>query len=279
MKSQKSYDNSPTVYLIPTPIGNMEDITIRSINTLKMVDIIFSEDTRETALLLKKLDIHKPLVSSHNYNEKNNIPKLLQYLNEGKNVGIVTDRGTPIISDPGYDLVKIAIENNFNVVSLPGPTAFVPALTTSGLAPQPFLFYGFLSNKQSHRIKELENLKNYPFTIILYESPHRIEKTLQDILKVMGNIQISISREISKKYEEIYRGSIEEVQNQLQTKGEMVLVLEGHKIVEQPNISIKDHIEKYIEEGISAKEAIKLVAKERKITKNEVYQVYHRGEK
>ena len=280
MQSQKSYNDSPTVYLIPTPIGNLEDITLRSINTLKKVDIIFSEDTRETSLLLKHLDIHKPLISSHNFNEKNNIDKLLNYLNDGKNIGVVTDRGTPIISDPGYELVKASIKNNYNVVALPGPTAFVPALITSNLAPQPFLFYGFLSSKNSGRKKELEKLSKYPFTIIFYESPHRIQKTLQDILEIMGNRQISISREISKKYEEIYRGNVEEVINQINPKGEMVLVLEGHKNEEDNlNYSIEEHIGKYLDEGLDSKEAIKRVAKDRNIAKNEVYKIYHRGER
>ncbi len=280
MQSQKSYNETQTVYLIPTPIGNLEDITLRSINTLKMVDIIFSEDTRETSLLLKNLNIHKPLISSHNFNELNNINKLLNYLADGKNIGIVTDRGTPIISDPGYELVKAAIQNNYNVVGLPGPTAFVPALITSGIAPQPFLFYGFLNNKSNRRKKELEKLKEYPFTIIFYESPHRIEKTLNDILEIMGNRQISISREISKKYEEIYRGSIKEVIKQINLKGEMVLVLEGHKSSNDSfSCSIEEHLRKYLDEGLDSKEAIKKVAKERNIAKNEVYQIYHRGEK
>ena len=140
--SQKSYDKSPTLYLIPTPIGNLEDITLRAINILKEVEVIFCEDTRVTALLLNHLNIKKRLISSHKFNESMNDDKLLEYLNKGVDVGLVTDRGTPIISDPGYELVKVAINNHFNVVALPGPTAFVPALIASGLSPQPFLFYG-----------------------------------------------------------------------------------------------------------------------------------------
>ena len=162
--SQKSYNNSPTLYLIPTPIGNLEDITLRAINILKKVEVIFCEDTRVTALLLNHLDIKKKLISSHKFNESMNDDKLLEYLNNGVDVGLVTDRGTPIISDPGYELVKVAISNNFNVVALPGPTAFVPALIASGLSPQPFLFYGFLNSKESKMKKELEELKsNYHF--------------------------------------------------------------------------------------------------------------------
>ena len=179
--SQKSYDNTPTLYLIPTPIGNLEDITLRAINILKAVEVVFCEDTRITRLLLNHLDIKKKLIASHKFNESTNSDKLLEYLNNGYNVGLVTDRGTPIISDPGYELVKIAIENKYNVVALPGPTAFVPALITSGLSPQPFLFYGFLNNKESKRKKELENLKEETATMIFYESPHRIIETINKI--------------------------------------------------------------------------------------------------
>lgn len=281
MLSQKSYDGSPTVYLIPTPIGNLEDITLRAINTLKKVDVIFSEDTRETMQLLKTLEINKPLISSHNYNETNNIIKLNKFLKEGKQVGIVTDRGTPIISDPGYELAQEAIKQGYNVVGLPGPTAFVPALIMSGLPAQPFLFYGFLSNKTSHRQKELKMLLNNEVTIIFYESPHRLLKTLNDILTIGGNRQISISREISKKYEEIYRGSVDEVIKQIPNpKGEFVLVVAG-KCKNDNNYpeTIEQHLKQYLQQNIEAKEAIKLVAKERKVSKNEVYQVYHRGEK
>ena len=179
--SQKSYDNTPTLYLIPTPIGNMEDITIRAINTLKMVDVVFCEDTRVTGQLLKYFEINKKLISSHNYNETNNKQKLIEYLSNGSSVGLVSDRGTPIISDPGYELAKCAIEEGYNVVSLPGATALIPALTSSGISPMPFYYYGFLNSKDSARRKELESLKNIEATLIIYEAPHRINKTLKDL--------------------------------------------------------------------------------------------------
>ena len=179
--SQKSYDETPTLYLIPTPIGNMEDITLRALNTLKKVDVIFCEDTRVTGQLLKYYNITKKLISNHNYNESNNKQKLIQYLSGGHNVGLVSDRGTPIISDPGYELSKLAIEEGYNVVSLPGPTALIPALTSSGINPMPFYYYGFLNSKDSARRKELEFLKNIDATLILYEAPHRINKTLTDL--------------------------------------------------------------------------------------------------
>ena len=276
--SQKSYDNSPTLYLIPTPIGNMEDITIRALNILKMVDVIFCEDTRVTGQLLKYYDINKKLISSHNYNEANNKQKLLEYLNSGSNVGLVSDRGTPIISDPGYELAKFAIEEGYNVVSLPGPTALIPALTSSGISPMPFYYYGFLNSKDSARRKELEILKNIDATLILYEAPHRINKTLIDLEKILGNNRkMSISREISKKYEEIYRGTIQElIEQNNEYKGELVLVVEGNKsIIEYKNLTIEEHVNLYIEDGKSVMDAIKIVAKERGMKKSEVYDSYH----
>ena len=280
--SQKSYDNSPTLYLIPTPIGNMEDITIRAVNTLKMVDVVFCEDTRVTGQLLKYLDISKKLISSHNYNESENKDKLLEYLSNGSNVGLVSDRGTPIISDPGYELAKYAIEKGYNVVSLPGATALIPALTSSGISPMPFYYYGFLNSKDSARKKELEFLKNIDATLILYEAPHRINKTLKDLGNILGNNRkISISREITKKYEEIYRGTIVQlIEEQNNYKGELVIVVEGNKnTTEYKNLTIEDHINLYIEDGKSSMDAIKIVAKERGLKKSEVYDIYHNIEK
>lgn len=274
---QKSYDGSPTVYLIPTPIGNLEDITLRAVNTLKMVEVIFSEDTRVTSLLLNHLNIKKKLISSHEYNEKENKDKFLKYLDDGHDVGIVTDRGTPIISDPGYDLVKIAIEKGYNVVGLPGPTALIPALITSGLNPSPFLFYGFLNSKQSKKNKELEELKKEKATIIFYESPHRLKETLEDIYKVFGNRRISISKEISKKYEEVVRGTIVDVIDKFDNiKGEFVVVVEGNTdCVDYTNISVAEHVTAYIKEGNSVNDAIKLAAKDRNVAKKEIYNIYH----
>ncbi len=276
--SQKSYDNSPTLYLIPTPIGNLDDISIRCLNTLKEVDVIFSEDTRVTSLLLSHFEISKKLVSSHSYNEDVTSNKLIDYLKEGKNVGLVSDRGTPVISDPGYKLAKAAIDNNFNVVALPGTTAFVPALIASGLNPQPFLFFGFLSNKSSKRKKELEDLKNYPYTLIFYEAPHRLLETLDDMYDVLGNRKICISREISKKFEEIYRDTLENIREQVKdAKGEFVIVIDGnYEEKTYDNLSIIEHVNLYIKEGFDVKEATKLVAKERKMTKSDVYNEYHK---
>ena len=276
--SQKSYIDTNVVYIIPTPIGNMDDITFRALNILKEVDVLFCEDTRVTGQLLKHFNISKKMISSHKYNEDNNKEKLLSYLDNGQSVGIVSDRGTPIISDPGYALVKCAIDHNYGVVSLPGATALIPALTSSGIVPQPFLFYGFLNNKKSQRKKELENLKYENTTLIFYEAPHRIVETLKDMLDIMGNRNISISREITKKYEEIYRGSIESLIDEIQNiKGEIVIVLEGNKEKEDySDIDLVGHVNLYIEKGMKIMDAIKEVAKERSMKKSDVYNIYHK---
>lgn len=278
--SQISYNNTPTLYLIPTPIGNLDDITLRAIHVLKEVEVVFSEDTRVTALLLNHLNIKKKLISNHEYNERENKDKLLEYLKNGYSVGLVSDRGTPVISDPGYELAQVAIENNYNVVSLPGATALIPALTVSGIEPMPFLYYGFLNSKESKRKKELENLKNIKYTMIFYEAPHRINKTLEEMLKILGNRKISISREITKKFEEVYRGTIQDViEETKEIKGEIVIVVSGNKEeISYDDLSIEDHVNLYIKNGLNSKEAIKKVAEDRNIKKSEVYNIYHRGE-
>ena len=275
--SQKSYNGTPTVYLIPTPIGNLEDITLRAINILKEVEVVFSEDTRVTGLLLQSLNIKKKLIANHEYNENENKDKIIKYLKDGYSVGIVTDRGTPIISDPGYPLAHHVISQGYNVVGLPGPTALIPALIMSGLNPAPFLFYGFLNSKEQRREKELEELKNIKATMIFYESPHRIKKTLNDMLNILGNRNISISREISKKFEEVYRGTITDVLVELEEpKGEFVIVVEGTtETVDYTNVSVIEHVNAYIKEGTSVNTAIGLVAKQRNVSKKEIYNEYH----
>lgn len=275
--SQKSYNGTPTVYLIPTPIGNLEDITLRAINILKEVEVVFSEDTRVTGLLLQNLNIKKKLIANHEYNENENKDKIIKYLKDDYSVGIVTDRGTPIISDPGYPLAHHVISQGYNVVGLPGPTALIPALIMSGLNPAPFLFYGFLNSKEQRREKELEELKNIKATMIFYESPHRIKKTLNDMLNILGNRNISISREISKKFEEVYRGTITDVLVELEEpKGEFVIVVEGTtETVDYTNVSVIEHVNAYIKEGNSVNTAIGLVAKQRNVSKKEIYNEYH----
>lgn len=277
--SQKSYDNTPTLYLVPTPIGNMEDITIRSINVLKSVSVIFSEDTRETLKLIKYYDIEKPLIACHKFNEDSAALKICKYLDNEENVALVSDRGTPAISDPGYVSVYNISKKGYNVVCLPGATAFTPALVMSGLNPNHFLFYGFLDSKKSSKKKELESLKTEKNTIIFYESPYRIRETLLLIKEIMGDRNISISREISKKYEEVYRGKVDDVLDELvEPKGEFVLVVDGNKEKENyDTISLIEHVKILISDGISEKDAIKKVAKLHNVEKNKVYMEYHGG--
>ena len=276
MKIQKSYDNSPILYIVPTPIGNLEDITLRALNILKEVDVIFAEDTRTTNILLKHYDISKKLLSSHLYNEDKMITKEIEYLKEGKNIAVVSDAGTPVISDPGYILVNNAIKEGYNVVCLPGPTAIIPAVVMSGLAGGPFTFYGFLNSKETKKKQELEALKNSKYPIVFYEAPHRLIKTLNNILEVLGNRKIAIVREISKKYEEVIRDNVENIIKTVENlKGEIVIVVEGNQETKNyDNLSIIEHINLYIEDGMTSKEAIKQVAKERNIPKSEVYQEY-----
>lgn len=275
--SQKSYNGEASLYLIPTPIGNLDDITVRSLKTLETVDLLLCEDTRETGKLMKKFNIKKRLVSCHEYNESDMVDYVIKCLDDNMNIGLVTDQGTPIISDPGFIAAREIIKKGYNVISLPGATAFVPALTSSGINPSPFLFYGFLSAKDSKQKKELEELKSLKYTMIFYEAPHRIRKTLSNMLEVMGDRNISISREISKIHEEIYRDKISNLIDISDTmKGELVLVVEGNlDIVDYSDLSIIEHVNLYVDDGMNVKEAIKLVAKERNIAKSIVYKDYH----
>ena len=274
---QKSYDNKATLYLIPTPIGNLEDITIRALNLLQEVDCLLCEDTRETSVLLKKYNINNRLISCHEYNEDKIVEKVLLMLKEGKNIGLVTDQGTPIISDPGYLLSKEIIKADYNVVGLPGSTAFVPALIMSGIEPSPFLFYGFLSSKKSKQIKELKSLESLKYTIIIYESVHRLKATLNNILNVLGDRNIALCRELSKIHEEIIRGKITDIIPLIETmKGEFVIIIEGNKNnIDYSSLSIIEHVKIYTEDGMSEMEAIKKVAHERKVPKSYIYSEYH----
>ncbi len=274
---QTSYDDSSSLYLVPTPIGNMEDMSVRSINVLKMVDVIFSEDTRVTSQLLSYFKISKKLIALHDHNEDDVKEKVLSYLSLGKNVALVTDRGTPIISDPGYKTVSYVSKLGYNVVALPGPCAFVPALIVSGLPPQPFMFYGFLNSKDTKRKKELEGLKDCRMTMIFYEAPHRIEKTLELMLEVFGDRNVSLSREITKKFESVFRGKLSECLNdRSQIRGEFVIVVEGNNTVEDySDMDIVSNVDIYISNGMAIMDAIKRVAKERGLKKNDVYKEYH----
>ncbi len=271
---QKSYEKSEygNLYLIPTPIGNLEDITFRAIRTLKSVDIVFAEDTRETFTLLKYYDINKKIESCHKYTEMKHKDKIINILKSGKNIGYVTDRGTPLISDPGNVIVEEAIKNNITVISLPGPNAVLPALNMSGISNERFLFYGFLNTKKSQMIKELTELKNIKYTIVFYESPYRIVDTLKTIKEVLGNRKAAVVREISKLYEEVIRDNLDNLIEKCdKIKGEIVIVVEGNKITEEENIDYTEEVNKLIKEGKTKTTAIKLVAEAHNISKNKLY--------
>lgn len=280
MNRQKSFENqAPSLYLVATPIGNLEEITFRAINVLKEVDYIGAEDTRNTIKLLNHYDIKTKLISHHEHNLSQSIPKLINLLLEGNDIALVSDAGYPAISDPGYELVKAAIENEINVIPVSGANACLDALVVSGIAPQPFLFYGFLDHQDKKKRKELEMLKNYRETIVFYESPHRINKTLKLMHDVIGDRHIALCREITKKHEEIIRGKISEIISiTAELKGEMVIVVSGNNDNDEVNLSpeiLITEVDNYVNKGMSVKDAIKEVSKLRKVNKNELYALYH----
>ena len=271
---QKSYENSEygKLYLIPTPIGNLDDITLRAIKTLEMVYIVYAEDTRETLNLLKYLKINKKVESCHKYTEMKHKDKIVQILKLGKNIGYVTDRGTPLISDPGNVIVDESIKQNITVIALPGPNALLPAINMSGLSNERFLFYGFLNSKQSLAKKELIDLKDIKQTIIFYESPHRITDTLSQILDVFGNRNIAIVREISKLHEEVIRDNIENILKISDTlKGEMVIIVEGNTKEETLEVNYTEEIYKLLTQGYSKRDAIREIADKYNVSKNKLY--------
>lgn len=272
--NQKSYEKSDfgKLYLIPTPIGNLDDITLRAIKTLEMVDIVYAEDTRETLNLLKYLKINKKVESCHKYTEMKHKDKIIQILKSGKNIGYVTDRGTPLISDPGNVIVDESIKENITVIALPGPNALLPALNMSGLSNERFLFYGFLNSKPSLAKKELIDLKDIKQTIIFYESPHRITATLSQILEVFGNRNIALVREISKLHEEVIRDNIENILKISDTfKGELVIIVEGNTKEETLEINYTEEINKLLTQGYSKRDAIREIADKYNISKNKLY--------
>jgi 16S rRNA (cytidine1402-2'-O)-methyltransferase len=272
---QKSYEKGMfgNLYIIPTPIGNMRDITFRAVNTLKDVDYVFAEDTRVTSMLLKNLNISKKIESCHKYSEMKNKDRIIKLLKSEKNIALVTDRGTPLISDPGNIIVTEAIKNNINVIALPGASALLPALNMSGLSNERFLFYGFLNSKESIAKKELIKLKNFGYTIIFYESPHRIKKTLSILLSILGDRNIALVREISKIYEEVTRDKISNIlENCDRIKGEIVIVVEGSTVIEE-NIDYTQLVKNLLKTGMSKSDAVKNVAKEYNISKNKLYDI------
>ncbi len=275
-------DNKGMLYLVATPIGNMEDITLRAIRTLKEVDLIAAEDTRQTLKLLNHFDIKKSLVSyyEHNKIEKGNY--LIEQLIQGKNIALVSDAGSPGISDPGEDLVKLAVSNDIKVTMVPGPVAAVTGLVLSGLRTGRFVFEGFLPMNKRARKDRILSLKNEIRTIVLYEAPHKLLYTLNDLLELLGDRNLAIARELTKKFEQVIRCTLTqavEIYNNCSPKGEFVLIIEGVKeseILEEErekwdSISLQEHVDIYVRKGMDKKEAIKKTADDRGLSKREVY--------
>ena len=270
---------SGKLYICPTPIGNLEDMTYRTIRILNEVDLIAAEDTRHSIKLLNHFEISKPLTSYHEHNKDSKGGYLINKLLEGENIALISDAGMPGISDPGEDIIKQAIEHNIDIEVLPGATASITALVGSGLETAKFAFEGFLDRDKKVRRNQLEELKEERRTIIFYESPHRLKDTLKDMLKVLGNRRIAVNREITKKYQEIIREDIETVINifnEKEVKGEFVLIVEGFKGEKTVQNSYEDLTEReyvinLMENGMDKKDAIKTVCKDRKLKKDVVY--------
>lgn len=270
---------SGKLYICPTPIGNLEDMTYRTIRILNEVDLIAAEDTRHSIKLLNHFEISKPLTSYHEHNKDSKGGYLINKLLEGENIALISDAGMPGISDPGEDIIKQAIEHNIDIEVLPGATASITALVGSGLETAKFAFEGFLDRDKKVRRNQLEELKEERRTIIFYESPHRLKDTLKDMLKVLGNRRIAVNREITKKYQEIIREDIETVMNifnEKEVKGEFVLIVEGfkgEKTVQNfyEDLTEREYVITLMENGMDKKDAIKTVCKDRKLKKDVVY--------
>ena len=269
------------LFIVATPIGNLEDITFRAINTLKEVDLIAAEDTRHTLRLLNHFEISKPMISYYKENEKTKSDTIIEKLLEGKNIAIVSDAGTPGISDPGEEVIKKAIENNINIIPIPGACAAINALISSGLSTKEFCFIGFLSAKKTEKKKKLEEIKYETKTLIFYEAPHKLEDTLNAMLEILGDRQISIGREITKIHEEFIRGKISEVLEKIEFRGECVVIVEGAEITKKEldienlcTFSLEEHYEHYEKQGLDKKEIIKQIAKDRKVAKNDIYKEF-----
>lgn len=283
MEENKKIAQCGTLYLCATPIGNLEDITYRVLRTLKEVDLIAAEDTRNSIKLLNHFEIKTPMTSYHEYNKIEKAYQLVNKLKEGKNIALITDAGTPGISDPGEDLVRICYEEGVPVTSLPGAAACITALTMSGLATRRFAFEAFLPRDKKERAAVLEELKQETRTIIIYEAPHHLVKTLEELAKTLGNRRITVCRELTKKYEEKIQSTLEDMityYKETDPRGEYVLVLEGKnpKEIEKEKqagweaMTLEEHMAHYESQGMDRKEAMKQVAKDRGVSKRDIYQ-------
>ena len=272
--------NIGKLYLVATPIGNLEDITYRAVKILNEVDVIAVEDTRHSLKLLNHLNISKPLISYHRHNEENKTEVLINKLLKGENIALITDAGTPAISDPGEEVVKQAIKNNIEVIPVPGACALINALIASGMNTREFVFYGFLPLNKKLRKNKLEEIKKENKTIILYEAPHKINQTLKDLLDEIGNINIVIARELTKIHEEFIRGTVKEIiEKYTDLKGEIIIIIEGINNVNSNeelkeilnNMNLEEHYQYYKKQHLSKKEIIKKIAKDKNVNKNEIY--------
>jgi 16S rRNA (cytidine1402-2'-O)-methyltransferase len=269
------------LYIIATPIGNLEDITLRAIRILKKVDLIAAEDTRHTLKLLNHLEISKPLISYHRHNEEIRTEELIKELKTGKNIGLVSDAGTPGICDPGEEIIKKCIEESIKVVPIPGACAMINALITSGISTKEFIFLGFLPLNKKSRKEKLEEIKNANKTIILYEAPHKLKNTLNDLSDILQSREVVLARELTKIHEEYIRGTVKELMEKTDNlKGEMILIIEkNNKDNEEElnslnNLTLEEHYNFYEKRGLNKKEIIKKIAKDRNVSKNEIYQYF-----
>ena len=270
------------LYLVATPIGNLEDITLRALRILKEVDLIAAEDTRHTLGLLNHFEISKPLISYYKQNEKTKSEILINKLLEGQNIAVVSDAGTPGISDPGEEIVKVAIENGIEIIPIPGACAFVNALIASGLSSKEFAFIGFLSAIKKDKKEKLEEIKYETKTLILYEAPHKLKATLESIYEILGDRRIVLARELTKIHEEFIRDNVSNILKRIEEiKGEFVILIEGNsesqkdiQLIELNNQSLEEHYEYYQNQGLDKKDIIKRIAKDRNTNKNEIYQYF-----
>lgn len=272
------------LFLCGTPIGNLEDITLRAIRVLKEADLIAAEDTRQTVKLLNHIGVKKPMISYHEHNRFERGAELIEKLREGLNIALVTDAGMPGISDPGEDIVKSCIDEGIEVIAVPGATACITALVVSGFSTDKFVFEGFLPRDGRERKDAIDNLKDEVRTVILYEAPHRIKNTLRDLYSALGNRRVAICRELTKKFEEIKRMGLADASNMYddcEPRGEYVIVLESRNkediISEQKqhwdNVPIEDHINMYINQGMDKKDAMKKAARDRGLSKRDIYKL------
>lgn len=273
---------SGKLYLVATPIGNLDDITFRAVEILKIVDVIAAEDTRHSLKLLNHLGISKPLISYHRHNEEDKSEVLIKKILDGENIAIITDAGTPAISDPGEEIVKVAIKNNIEIIPIPGACALINALIISGMDTKEFSFYGFLPMNKKLRKNKIEEIKKDKKTIIIYEAPHKILNTLKELNSEIGNINMVLVKELTKIHETVFRGTISEIIPKIENiKGEIIIILEGNKNNDEENainllneLNLEEHYKYYENKGLEKKEIIKKIAKDKNVNKNEIYKQF-----